>query len=562
LPTTDAIKQLANQELSKRAYMSRDVLARGNVMPPADRGAFGVTGALTDYGTGMQDAASSSLKYMLDTSLADMGRDAARFGSAMVEGMVEDPLMTAVDFIPGAGLAMGSYEAEQLRGQALEAERAGQFDLAQSLRSQAGAIAAMSMIPGGRTARRGAKMDMANKVEPGQSTLRLEGFGPVVQTMREGEIIRPSMYDIVNEKGYSIDPFMANVDPSAPRPDTISSGTFRARLNEYENNPIARQREQARLLGGEIVSPQDAFMQTATLEQLQGRPLIMMPADRLAYGQVNKVAGVDVRPFNIQGGPQYADVNKEWASMAGAAKAKQLHANKVREETGLDPVAVYASMAEDGSNFSVGPSIATARYLEATGGLTPEGVKILDAEINKLKDEGDTKGIAKAWAGYKSPEQFEEFLTIDKGEGPTLGNRRKAIMPLLNKGGLTNHGMPNMTDVYASVNNPELRGMPTGAAGYRALIMTDKDPNNMRFDPTTNQSYNTIIEAQQALALPVESMTTWDTMFPSMAAARSDKRPDRAYRSSTLSGSAPDYQMADQEWLDNAMANPLGGVRR
>ena len=481
--------------------MSRDVLARGNVMPPADRGAFGVTGALTDYGTGMLDAGSSALGYMLDTSLADMGRDAARFGGAMVEGMVEDPLMTAVDFIPGAGLAMGAYEAEQLRGQALEAEQAGQFDLAQSLRSQAGAILAMNAIPGSRTARRGARMDMANKVDPGQSTLRLEGFGPVVQTMREGEIIRPSMYDIVNEKGYSVDPFMANINPSGPRPDNISSGTFKARLNQFQNNPIARQKEQARLLGGEIVSPQDAFMQTATLEQLQGRPLIMMPADRLAFGQVNKVAGVDVRPFNIEGGPQYADVNKEWASMAGAA-------------------------------------------------------------ISKRKDEGDTKGIAKAWAGYKSPEQFEEFLTIDKGEGPTLGNRRKAIMPLLNKGGLTNHGMPNMTDVYASVNNPELRGMPTGAAGYRALIMTDKDPNNMRFDPTTNQSYDTIIEAQQALALPVESMTTWDTMFPSMAAARSDKRRDRAYRSSTLSGSAPDYQMADQEWLDRAMANSLGGVGR
>lgn len=542
--------------------MSRDVLARGNVMPTADRGAFGVTGALRDYGTGMQSAGRSALTYLMDTELGDMASDAYRFGGAVVQGMADDPLMTVADMIPPVGAAMGAYEAENLRAQALEAERAGQLDLAESLRAQAGTILATSMIPGGRTVRRGAKMDMAGKVDPGQSTLRLEGFGPVVQTMRKGEIIRPSMYDIVNEEGYSVAPFMANVDPSAPRPDNISAGTFKARLNQFQNNPIARQKEQARLLGGEIVSPQDAFMQTATLEQLQGRPLIMMPADRLAFGQVNKVAGVDVRPFNIEGGPQYADVNKEWASMSGAAKAKQLHANKVREETGLDPVAVYASMAEDGSNFSVGPSIATARYLEATGGLTPEGVKILDSQISKLKDEGDTKGIAKAWGGYKSPEQFEEFLTVDKGEGPTLGNRRKAIMPLLNKGGLTNHGMPNMTDVYASVNNPELRGMPTGASGYRALIMTDKDPNNMRFDPTTNQSYDTIIEAQQALALPVENMTTWDTMFPSMAAARSDKRPDRAYRSSTLSGSAPDYQMADQEWLDRAMANSLGGVGR
>ncbi len=175
--------------------MSRDVLARGNVMPPADRGAFGVTGALTDYGTGMLDAGSSALGYMLDTSLADMGRDAARFGGAMVEGMVEDPLMTAVDFIPGAGLAMGAYEAEQLRGQALEAERAGQFDLAQSLRSQAGAIAAMSAIPGGRTARRGARMDMS----PDQSSMR-ELFGDIPEVTRDTKLLkRVGDVDSVNQ---------------------------------------------------------------------------------------------------------------------------------------------------------------------------------------------------------------------------------------------------------------------------------------------------------------------------------------------------------------------------
>ena len=529
---------------------------------PADRGYFGVTGALTDYGTGMRDAGSSALGYMLDTSLADMGRDAVRFGGAMVEGMVEDPLMTAVDFIPGAGLAMGAYEAEQLRAQALEAERAGQLDLAQSLRSQAGANLFMNAIPGGRTVRRGSRINMADNADQGKSTLTLEGFGPVEQTMRAGEIIRPSMYDIINEKGYSVAPFMANVDPSAPRPENISAGTFKRRMQEYENNPIVRQREQARMLGGEIVSPQDAFMQTATLEQLQNRPLVMLPADRLAVGQVNKVAGVDVRPFRIDGGPQYADINKHWLSMESAAKAKQGHINRVREETQMDPVAVYVAMGEEGSDFSVGPSVATTRYLEATGGLTPEGAKILDQKMKSLPDNKDTKGIAKSWPGYKSPEQLEEYLTVDKGEGPSLGNRRKAFMSVMDNAELLKEGMPNRSDIYASVNNPELRGMPVGASGLRALITEYVNPNEMTYDPLTNASYDTVIPAQQALALPVESMTTWDTMFPSMAAARADKRSDRAYRSSQTAGGALDYQMADQEWLDRAMANPLGGVRR
>jgi hypothetical protein len=182
--------------------------------------------------------------------------------------------------------------------------------------------------------------------------------------------------------------------------------------------------------------------------------------------------------------------------------------------------------------------------------------------MKSLPDNKDTKGIAKSWPGYKSPEQLEEYLTVDKGEGPSLGNRRKAFMSVMDNAELLREGMPNRSDIYASVNNPELRGMPVGASGLRALITEYVDPNQMTYDPLTNASYDTVINAQQALALPVESMTTWDTMFPSMAAARADKRSDRAYRSSQTAGGALDYQMADQEWLDRAMANPLGGVRR
>lgn len=144
----------------------RDVLARGNVQPPADRGAFGVTGALTDYGTGMRSAGKSAVNYLTSTSPGQMASDAYQFGGNMVQGMMDDPMMAMADMIPGVGAAMGAYEAENLRAQALQAEQAGQYDLAESLLSQAGAIAAMSMIPGGRTARRGARMDMAGKVPP------------------------------------------------------------------------------------------------------------------------------------------------------------------------------------------------------------------------------------------------------------------------------------------------------------------------------------------------------------------------------------------------------------
>lgn len=159
-------KRKALEILARRGMTERDVLARGNVQPPADRGAFGVTGALRDYGTGARDASMSALNYLTSTSPGQMASDAAGFGRAVVQGMADEPLMTMADMIPGVGAAMGVYEAENLRSQALDAERAGQFDLAESLRAQAATIMGTSMIPGGRTSRRAARMDMAGKLPP------------------------------------------------------------------------------------------------------------------------------------------------------------------------------------------------------------------------------------------------------------------------------------------------------------------------------------------------------------------------------------------------------------
>lgn len=139
---------------------------------PADRGYFGAKGLVEDYAGGLRDAGISTLNYLSDTDISQMASDAARLGQGVVQGIAEDPLMAAAEMVPGVGLAMGAYEAEKLRDQALQAEQSGQFDLADSLRAQASSIMAMSAIPGGRTARRGARMDMTEGVGAGQSELR------------------------------------------------------------------------------------------------------------------------------------------------------------------------------------------------------------------------------------------------------------------------------------------------------------------------------------------------------------------------------------------------------
>lgn len=419
--------------------MSRDVLARGNVMPPADRGAFGVTGALTDYGTGMLDAGSSALGYMLDTSLADMGRDAARFGGAMVEGMVEDPLMTAVDFIPGAGLAMGAYEAEQLRGQALEAERAGQFDLAQSLRSQAGAIAAMSMIPGGRTARRGARMDMAEGVSPGQSELR--------------RIIMPG------DSGYDVR-FSPRGNPNKINKVTGIgiSGPEKARLDQarfnYEGSPIA--------------TPETSIV------DMEGRPFMTTMSDRTAAGYALTGVG-DVqfdRPVMLRGGQDFMfdDPDLVWASDPKVVQQMSDVAQELRRSTGQDPYFMPWRMAPTGGDYATMTTDVMFEY--ANKNMDPKKAAEIDKAIREVgqtitkKDKNDKsyKVFVQApeWKGIKNPETAAQIRNLS-------GDQRKMIQDKLDKLG-REHGGISLGEARLAVSDPTQYNAPGGGMQNVGLV--------------------------------------------------------------------------------------------
>ena len=453
MPTTDAIKQLANQELSKRAYMNRDVLARGNVMPAADRGAFGVTGALTDYGTGMLDAGSSALGYMLDTSLADMGRDAARFGGAMVEGMVEDPLMTAVDFIPGAGLAIGAYEAEQLRGQALEAEQAGQFDLAQSLRSQAGAILAMNAIPGGRTARRGARMDMAEGVSPGQSELRT--------------IIMPG--DVEYDPRFS------------PRRQSKVNKVTGTNLTGPEKARL----DQARFVydGSPIATPEMSIV------DLEGRPFMTTMSDRTAAGYALGGIG-DVqfdRPIMLRGGQDFMfdDPSLVWASDPKVVDQMSGFAQELASSTGQNPVFLPWRMAPSGGDYATMTTDVMFEY--AHKNMDPKKATEIDDLIRKgktitKKDKNDksykVQVAAPEWKGIKNPESaaqiaelsgdqrklIQGFMDIEGRDagGISLGEARLAVSDPTQYnaagGGMQNVGLVDALAGVTSSTHPTYRG--------------------------------------------------------------------------------------------------------
>ena len=67
---------------------------------------------------------------------------------------------------------------------------------------------------------------------------------------------------------------------------------------------------------------------------------MILPADKTIYGEVNRVAGVDIDPVLVEGGPQHLDRYGNWMSMGGAARNKQAHVNRVREQTQQDPILI------------------------------------------------------------------------------------------------------------------------------------------------------------------------------------------------------------------------------
>lgn len=376
--------------------------------------------------------------------------------------------------------------------------------------------------------------------------------GPKIQTAQAGRVVETPIMDVLNEKGYSINPFMAQTDLNV-RPENIARGSYRGLVNRYETDPEFAMREQTRLLGGRYTEPEDLFMQSGTYEDLIDNPLVILPADRTIRGVVDRIAGIDLdNPLMVEGGPGHADAWKNWMSSRDAAVTKQAHINRVREETGKDPILIYSANLDEGSNYSVSPSFAAVEMINSTGGLNKKQIELLDSSIKKLPNKGDTKGIADSWSGYESPEQLIDWLFTESPRA-SAGNKRKAFMGsyVLAKKALTDAGFPIPKDIYSVVNEPSMRGMPKGSSGYRGMVTTDIPSEDLITDTTLNLSYDTVIPSQQAFALGGQ-MVPVEIMFRDPMQSRLDmgKNFHEAYRSLMTSGGSKDYQMATPEWFD------------
>jgi len=395
-------------------------------------------------------------------------------------------------------------------------------------------------------------------------------FGDVVQTAVKGDVVESLPYRTFSDKGYLENPLLSQLRLGAV--DDLISGKPETAIKRATRTPKIAQVNELREKGSRVTTPDDLFAQMATWEQLQGTPIVPLPADKTGVGVVSRIAGVDINDLPLQGGMQHAEHQGMWRSMQSAAMAKQAHINRVRNMTGQNPAAVYMTSRNEGSNFSTMPTEAILEYIEASGGLSPAVVKALDEGMRlptstKGGITGPTK-VAAAWPGYENPEQMMYWLTNPealKAGGPALGKRRTAFVDTILQPKFNLGELPPAKDFYTAVNDPALVNLPHGSVGGRVLIPKNIETKDLPSDILGHRSYNTQIPAERILALPSDQWLPINIAFRDMYNARkaANKTDADTYRSISLSGAAqaegskefaPDYQMIDQQFLDEAGA--------
>lgn len=434
-------------EVARRGFTERDILARGNMQAPADRGAFGLRGALTDYATGALGAAESSLRYIIDTPLQEMGSDAYGMGKAMVQGIAEEPMMAMAEMIPGVSPVMGMRDAEGLRREAYQLEQEGRFEEADSKRALASTILGSSLIPGGRRAAKVAK------IAPDESELRT--------------IIMPGDFE-----------YDARFSPRRQSQVNKVTGT-------NLTGPEKKRLDQARFVydGSPIATPEMSIV------DLEGRPFMTTMSDRTAAGYALGGIG-DVqfdRPIMLRGGQDFMfdDPDLVWASDPKVVDQMSGFAQELASSFGQNPVFLPWRMAPSGGDYATMTTDVMFEY--AHKNMDPKKAAEIDSLIRqgktitkkgKDKKSYKVKIAAPEWKGIKNPDSaaqiaelsgdqrklIQQFMDVEGRDagGISLGEARLAVSDPTQYnaagGGLQNVGLVDALAGVTSSTHPTYRG--------------------------------------------------------------------------------------------------------
>ena len=149
---------LAIRELEKRGRgdVAQAIQRDGKIPDDLEYGEFvkaarAAYGPAAFYAAGGRDTLPYVYDYLKDTSIEDIGEDIYQFGAGVAQDIKENPLRTALDFVPYIGAIAGGGEsfiiAEQTRKAAERAKEAGNDAEYKKLRALAASMMTGALMP-------------------------------------------------------------------------------------------------------------------------------------------------------------------------------------------------------------------------------------------------------------------------------------------------------------------------------------------------------------------------------------------------------------------------------
>jgi hypothetical protein len=302
-----------------------------------------------------------------------------------------------------------------------------------------------------------------------------------------------------------------------------------------------------------IITPEDLYNERANLAPVMG--------DKSVTGrEIVSVQGVPLSKSVMgDGGPGYAqaweDFNVAWASMEGAAKAKQAHFDKIARDTnGKAPVGVYMAMTDVAMDFNTMTSEGLIRQF-----------KNLDVSKSDKKafDEAVRESIPE-WVGIDSPDAIDQIygnvpLTSANKKGDALPSSalRKRLVFEFGKKKWQDKGFPVYDDVIVAFTEPALLDAKLGDSGF---TMFDTIPGADVVPVVGHNTYDTSIMGKYKggfeQSVPTEIMfpKLWADLEGQMTVPKEGSRsaPRLLNRQEKIGAIrlGHGYQPADQAWLD------------
>ena len=186
-----------------------------------------------------------------------------------------------------------------------------------------------------------------------------------------------------------------------------------------------------------------------SIEDLEGRPFIITQSDRsAARGEILDINGVPLsEPVNLRGGSDYMfdNNNAVWASAPSVVKGLNQRAQKLKKNTGKDPLLLPQSMAPTGIDFATMPLEAMFKYAAANMG-----------SKDRLKLNRKIRELHPTFKGVEDPDAIKGVSDFGQGD------LRKELQQLLdvqfrNSGGLSLPEARLVTSDVSQLSTPDTR---------------------------------------------------------------------------------------------------------